>query len=157
MQFVMNTNPKFCSHLIFNQLIDKTFIFQRNETREKIQFSLTPRVFPDPVCAMPTLSSPDRATGHIRDWMGVGLQIPCLARRSLISSAQNIKPLHYSSLCNREKNWHIFSNLFLITLFKIKQHIYMYVCLPKIPGKLTCSISNTGLGTSPNTFTLCSL
>lgn len=63
----MNINPKFCSHLIFNQLIDKTFIFQRNETREKIQFSLTPRVFPDPVCAMPTLSSPDRATGHIRD------------------------------------------------------------------------------------------
>lgn len=153
----MNTNPKFCSHLIFNQLIDKTFIFQRNETREKIQFSLTPRVFPDPVCAMPTLSSPDRATGHIRDWMGVGLQIPCLARRSLISSAQNIKLLHYSSLRNGEKNWHIFSNLFLITLFKIKQHIYMYVCLPKIPGKLTCSISNTGLGTSPNTFTLCSL
>lgn len=88
--------------------------------------SLTPRVFPDPVCAMPTLSSPERATGHIRDWMGVGLQIPCLARTSLISSAQNVKPLHYSIFKSTETKTDTFSQ-FLITLFRIKQ--LKYVCV----------------------------
>ena len=33
---------------------------------------LTAAVFPDPVCAMPTVSLPDKAIGHPTDWIGAG-------------------------------------------------------------------------------------
>ena len=37
------------------------------------------KVFPDPVCAIPTRSLPDRAVGHPIDWIGVGRsQFCCL-------------------------------------------------------------------------------
>jgi len=46
----------------------------------KQRMRLTARVFPDPVCAIPTISLPLKAMGHPWAWIAVGSAKPCFLK-----------------------------------------------------------------------------
>lgn len=64
------------------------FLFPIHSLQTSQKFSkLTDNVFPDPVCATPTISNPLRATGHPWAWIAVGSVKFCLAITSMMFAA----------------------------------------------------------------------
>jgi len=55
----------------------------RRFCRLYVNHILTARVFPDPVCAIPVISLPLRATGQPWAWMAVGAEEPCFLKLQL--------------------------------------------------------------------------
>lgn len=89
-KFLLWTEKVFLKHSHTKQIHSVHFFFKQYQNTYNLCLAkftlLTASVFPEPVCAIPTISLPLMAIGQPWAWMAVGSSNPCLLQRKLMIS-----------------------------------------------------------------------